>query len=134
MDLYLRTDDYHHFVDQVRNQLDEEHEGDVQERHRQGIRRQDGHVRGVDQPRRDQEEEREAKIKMRLFMSPGFVADVGRRTMESIASERPKIKSARLSIRGRGRLSLPPGRSGLLHRLKVASIRSRSRTGLPTLG
>src|SRR5438876_1373899 len=48
---------------------------------------------------------------MRLFMSPGFVADVGRRAMESIASERPKIKSARLSIRGRGRLSLPPGRS-----------------------
>src|SRR5438132_8404127 len=52
-----------------------------------------------------------AKIKMRLFMSPGFVADVGRSAMESIASERPKIKSARLSIRGRGRLSLPPGRS-----------------------
>src|SRR2546425_7250485 len=50
---------------------------------------------------------------MRLFMSPGFVADVGRRAMESIASERPKIKSARLSIRGRGRLSLPPGRSRL---------------------
>src|SRR5881628_1597138 len=42
-------------------------------------------------------------MKIRLFMSAGVVAEVGSSAIASMARERPKIRSARVSIRGRGR-------------------------------
>ena len=57
-------------------------------------------------------------------MSSGFVAAVGSRAMESIANDRPKIRSARLSIRGRGRpRSRPPSGLGGPRRPRKAQPR-----------
>jgi hypothetical protein len=45
---------------------------------------------------------------MCLLISAGVFAEVVSRAMEPIPSETPKIRSASVSIRGRGRL-FPPG-------------------------
>src|SRR2546422_5867369 len=52
------------------------------------------------------------KMRIRLFISLGVVAEVGSRAIASIASESPKIRSARVSIRGRGRRG-PPASAGV---------------------